>query len=363
MRFVLAERLWHPPGFRGSRGFRTTASRGFYLNWCTMQKTYITALAALVLGCFAASAAPVDNCGFEKVPRDALVALHESRGKPFTAGAVFVNGKYLKPPYVVSRYGTAIVINGHQVTGQLIPWSKFTGARVASAARSASDMDDPSSAYQSEAGGSTGKYEEAKSLDELFEDDPGTSGAPAAPQAEAAPADTSDDDDDALDDLFGDDPPKPKAQPKPKPRPAPRAQPSAVARAAQDSDPATPPEKFEHNARTKQLLETIDKQRTMIDRTLRANHFYFFSPRYASVGGNLRTLGSMAEKLPDAMKDSTSPDDLFARMRKSGLGFVSMEVCTDLYVNRLTFPAIYELRNRIREEISRQKALTSEVSY
>jgi len=63
------------------------------------------------------------------------------------------------------------------------------------------------------------------------------------------------------------------------------------------------------------------------------------------------------------MKDSTSPDDLFARMRKSGLGFVSMEVCTDLYVNRLTFPAIYELRNRIREEISRQKALTSEVSY
>ncbi len=319
-----------------------------------MHKSSILAIAIAVTGCLAASAASVDNSGFEKVPRNALYALHEARGKPFTAGAVFINGKYLPPPYVVSRYGTAIVINGHQVTGQVIPWSKFRGARAAAAPGGAA----PASAAKED----TGKVEQATSLDDLFGDDDADtpSAAPAAPAAPApAPAAAADDDiDDSLEDLFGDEPAKPKAK---KARPAPAKRPAP--RVVQEQEDEGPLEKFEHTSRTRQLLETIDKQRTSIDRSLRSNHFFFFSPRYSSVGGNLRILGSMAEKLPDALKDATSAEDLFARMRKAGLGFVSMEVCTDLYANKLTFPSLYDLRSRVREEIKQRKAMSAESSY
>ena len=319
-----------------------------------MHKTYILAIVLAAAGCLAASAAPVDNCGFEKVPRNALFALQEARGKPFTAGAVFVNGKYLPPPYVVSRYGTAISINGHQVTGQIIPWSKFRGVRPAAAvgAAPASAASDP------------GKVEQATSLDDLFSGDdaetpsaaapePAPAPAPAAPAA--APAD--DDIDDTLEDLFGDGPAKPKAKARPAParRPAPRVAP--------EPEEEPPLDKFEHTSRTRQLLDSIDKQRTSIDRSLRANEFLFFSPRYSSVSGNLRILGSMVEKLPDAMRDATSAEDLYARLRKAGLGFISMEVCTDLYANKLTFPSLYDLRTRVREEIKRRKAMSAEGSY
>ena len=288
-----------------------------------MLKTYITA-AVVLIGCLAASAAPVDTCGFEKVPNDALKALQMARGKPFTAGAVFVNGKYIPPPYVVSRYGTAIMINGCQVTGQIVPWYKFTGVRPAPA---------------------------EDSLDDLFGDEP-SAPAPEPPAAKAPEKANEFKEAKSIDDLFADDeedaPPQPAA-----------AKPAAGKPAAPAAEAAAPQKKFVHTARTRQLLETIDKERTTIDRNLRSNCFYFFSPRYSTVRGNLLILGSMAEKLPDAMRDSTSADDLYARLRRSGLGFVSAEVCTDLYANRLTFPSLYDLRSRMREVIEERKAALS----
>lgn len=309
-----------------------------------MRKLNIAALAAL-LGCLSASAAPVDNCGFEKVPRDALVALQEARGKPFTGGAVFVNGKYLPPPYVVSRYGTAITINGHQVTGQIVPWNKFLGARHAATTSDAPSAQKPASPAE--------KVEEASSLDDLFEDDSAASSAPSpAPSAATATAADNSDDMDLIDDLFGDETEKPKAKPR-----------APVAKAARPAAPAGPPPKYVPSARTKQLLDVIDKQRTAYDRALRMNNFYFFSPRYSNVGGNLRVLGIMSEKLPDALKDATSADDLYSRMRRSGLGFVSPEVCADLFANKRTFLSLYELRSRVREEIEHRKSLTTESSY
>lgn len=315
-----------------------------------MYKLYI-AVFAVLLGCLSASAAPVDNCGFEKVPRDALLALHEARGKPFTGGAVFVNGKYLPPPYVVSRYGTAIVINGHQVTGQIVSWNKFLGPRPAAPAASAPSAAKPANSEEKAA---DEKVEEASSLDDLFSDDSAASGESSA-AASAAPAAAASDEMDTIDDLFGDEGEKPKAKP--------RAPVAKAARPAAPAAPAGPPPKYVPSARTKQLLDVIDKQRTAYDRALRMNNFYFFSPRYSNVGGNLRVLGIMSEKLPDALKDATSADDLYSRMRRSGLGFVSPEVCTDLFANKRTFLSLYELRSRVREEIEHRKSLTSESSY
>ena len=283
-----------------------------------MHKTHILALVAL-LGCLAASAAPFDNCGFDKVPRDAVIELKEARGKPFTGGAVFVNGKYLEPPYVVSRYGTALAINGHQVTGQIIPWYKFTGGRPPAPPK-------PAVAKPVKQEEPAGAEEEASSLDDLFADEP------EVPKAKA-----------------------PAVPAKPEPE-----EPAAQEDAEESSAPA---KKFEPSARSQQYLELINNQRTTLDRNLRQQNFYFFSPRYSSVRGNFRILSSMAEKLPDALKDSTSPEDLFARLRREGLGFISMEVCTDLFANKLTFPSLFELRSRVREEAARRKELSVGTSY
>ena len=308
-----------------------------------MLKTHISA-AVVLIGCLAASAAPVDTCGFEKVPNDALKALQMARGKPFTAGAVFVNGKYIPPPYVVSRYGTAIMINGCQVTGQIVPWYKFTGVRPAPAAPKPRPAARPASRPAASAPAED-------SLDDLFGDEP-SAPAPEPPAAKAPEKANEYKEAKSIDDLFADDdedaPPQPAA-----------AKPAAGKPAAPAAEAAAPQKKFVHTARTRQLLETIDKERTTIDRNLRSNCFYFFSPRYSTVRGNLLILGSMAEKLPDAMRDSTSADDLYARLRRSGLGFVSAEVCTDLYANRLTFPSLYDLRSRMREVIEERKAALS----
>ena len=62
---------------------------------------------------------------FATVPKQALVELRATVGKPFSSGLVFVNGKFLDPPYKIERYGTAIRINGVQVTNEIIPWTEF----------------------------------------------------------------------------------------------------------------------------------------------------------------------------------------------------------------------------------------------
>ena len=78
------------------------------------------ALAAGVL-----CAAPPPEPLFEKVPPPAVTALRIAKGKMISTGLVFVNGRLLPGPYIVSRHGTAIKVNREQVTGQIVPWSQF----------------------------------------------------------------------------------------------------------------------------------------------------------------------------------------------------------------------------------------------
>ena len=56
-------------------------------------------------------AAPYVPQPCEKVPDPALSALRITKGKVSSTGMVFVNGKLVPGPYVVSRYGTAIRVN------------------------------------------------------------------------------------------------------------------------------------------------------------------------------------------------------------------------------------------------------------
>ncbi len=80
-----------------------------------MKWTVVLTMAVLALGIGA----------FEKVPEAAMTALKGVRGKNVSTGYVFANGHYLKPPYKVARYGTAVFVNDTQVTDQIVSWKSF----------------------------------------------------------------------------------------------------------------------------------------------------------------------------------------------------------------------------------------------
>lgn len=126
-------------------------------------RTYLLAAMA-VLG-MTALAAPKP---FPKVPQQAMKMLKGARGKPQSSGLVFINGRYLKPPYVVARYGTAIYINDVQATDQVVPWRSFLATQPGYSPKNPPKK--PSI--------------EAKSLDDLFDDAP-PAGAPLPDSAKA----------------------------------------------------------------------------------------------------------------------------------------------------------------------------------
>ena len=64
----------------------------------------------LVAGLFLSLAAAT-AFAFQPIPKESAKALGMTRGKPFVAGVVFINGKFIDPPYTVERWGTGIRIN------------------------------------------------------------------------------------------------------------------------------------------------------------------------------------------------------------------------------------------------------------
>lgn len=118
----------------------------------------------------AAACAALAACGapkFEKVPRQAMEMLKGARGKPFSAGLVFVNGAYQRTPYRIVRYGTALFVNDVQATGQIVPWRSFLATQ---------------DGYEPPAAPAKAAPPPKKSEDDLFDD------APAKKEEAARPA-------------------------------------------------------------------------------------------------------------------------------------------------------------------------------
>ena len=125
-------------------------------------KTVIALMGALVL---AASAARPE---FEEVPAGANKALKAVKGKPIRTGMVFVNGHYVKPPYVLMRSGTALFVNySTQITGQVVPWKAFLATQGGASAQKPAAPAQPRT---------------AQNVDDLFAD------APPPPSKTPAPA-------------------------------------------------------------------------------------------------------------------------------------------------------------------------------
>ena len=253
---------------------------------------------------------------FQPIPKEGAKALGVTRGKPFSAGLVFINGKYIEPPYVVERWGTGIRINSIPVTGQVVDWNEF---------------------LKTQDGVKTVKKESVQTKE-------------AAPVAQPVPAATPAPASDAssLDDLFDDDP---------KPASAPKAVATSVA-SRPIAVPAVPrtvttyalPGAFKPNDSSKALLGRINSSRTEIDRILRSGGFVCFGDSYSRVTGDKRTLMAMLERLPELEQRSESIDDFRAGVRSAGLIYLNEVLCEDLFRNRIDYRKLKERRERIKSD-------------
>ena len=243
----------------------------------------------LLLAALAGVAAP----SFDKVPDEARIALRGTRGKPTRTGLVFVNGHFLKPPYTVARYGTAIFVNNVQVTDQVVSWRSFLATQ------------------------------------------PGAAPAAAPAPAPAAPAKKAS----AIDELCDD------------------ARAPAAQAAAEPAPSAGGSGKFEMHEQAKGLLKRINDHRTALNRRLRNGETCFFGKSYARVDVPQRLSRDLLGVLPEAMRDAADGADLYNRMRARGFVFLSAPLCAELIENRADYTELVERRNKIKEEEDLQKML------
>ena len=269
---------------------------------------YISTAIALAVPLFAQANS---KSAFAAVPKQALVELKATVGKPFSAGLVFVNGKFLDPPYKVERYGTALRINGVQVTNEIIPWTEFLktqpGVRV--------EKVDP----------------------------PPAAAAPAPVQETASAAEetaTSDSSIDDIDDLFDDDP-KPKKKVKRPPKAAPPPQPTTTV--VLDGE-------FVPNDKTKAMVARINKERTRVETVLRKGGCYFFGTRYTPISVDRMPAEMFLSSIPGVMKSNTVFEPFSSAARAKGITFLSEAVLRDLFRNRLDYIRLIAREKAIKEE-------------
>ncbi|MBQ9431574.1 MAG: hypothetical protein IJU44_08475 [Kiritimatiellae bacterium] len=259
-------------------------------------------------------------CGkpLPEVTDAAKEAMGTTPGRMVLTGFVFVDGKYLPPPYTVSRIGNGIFVNRVQVE-QPVPWTHFYPPK----ADEKNDDDD-----FEEVDDNGGKADNAKPANGDFEEVPETPAAPAAPQKNAA-AKVDD-----LDDLFADDDPPPANKPAAKP----------------DAAPAAPQPARDIADEIERLKAALDKARATYENRLAKNDIYFFSTSHSRINGNYGTARSMLEVLPEALYAATSAEDLFARLRRANIYFLDERAVRVIFKNKQSYPMLKERRQRIRQQ-------------
>lgn len=270
---------------------------------------------ALVLCAFGAMAQkPQIPNNFPKPPPQALKALKGIKGKPFKKGWVFIDGKYIPPPYTVARIGNTLKINDYQITRELIPWNEFiktqSGVKVS----------------KSVSGGDEGAEAEAPEEE---------------PESEV---DMDDAWESSLDDLFDDEPATKKSSSSGsysrKPRPK---KPTVKVTYSFDGE-------FVPNEKTKAYVAKINRERDRVEQQLRGGGLCCFSSRYSTISVDGRVARSIMAKLPEMMKNSTSSDSLIQSVRSSGFVYLHDLFLIDLFSNRLDYQI---LSQRVKEELER----------
>lgn len=259
---------------------------------------------------------------FPPVPLEAKGEFGITSGTPQMKGFVFIEGRYLDPPYTVSRVGNGLFINRIQIE-QPVPWGRFK-----------QETEKP------------GKDEKK----------PAAAAAPAAEPAPAVPAPAADGDftdipaspaaksvTENLDELFGDpEEKKPAVAAAPAPAPAPAAAPAAE----EDDEPRRPARDIA--AEKQRLLAYLEKTRRAYELGLSRNEIYFFSESHSRVNGNYGSARTMLDVLPDALKTARSADDLLDQLRSGGVYFIDLRMAGQLFRNKVVYPLLKQRRYRIR---------------
>ena len=264
---------------------------------------------------------------FQPIPKASARALGVTRGKLFSKGLVFINGKYLPPPYVVERWGTGIRINSTPVTGQIVDWNEFLKTQpgvktVTTEPESAAVSESAEPEAEAEATSETQPVEAAadvNSLDDLFEDDSDENDVKKKPAAARST-------------------PKPKVVHKPAPKP--RATVSYVL----EGD-------FVPNEETKALVNRINQTRTDVDRTLRSGGFLCFGDKYPSLSGDSRLLKKLLSKLPELQQQATDEAAFVSSAYAANIVYLNETLLRELYKNRIDYLQLKRLRAKLNDNL------------
>ena len=279
---------------------------------CTVFSAALCALAS-----FAQTREPADNSSFERVPRQALVELKATVGRPFKAGLVFINGRFIEPPYKVERYGTAFRINGIQVSGQVIPWDDFLKTQAGSKVEKVEPSASPAEPVTEEV--------EEEVEEEVSEESSGS---------------------DDLDDLFSDDPAPAKPKKKVK----------RVRKVVRQAAPAAPETRvvfegdFRMNDRSRQLVARLNKLRSEIETSLRSGGCFFFSSRHSRINVDRGAADLLLDALPAVMKNNAGFPGFASAARAANLGYLPEQTLRDLFRNRIDYLKLQERRRVLKEE-------------
>ena len=265
---------------------------------------------------------------FQPIPKASARALGVTRGKSFSKGLVFVNGKCLPPPYVVERWGTGIRINSTPVTGQIVDWNEFlktqSGVKVVRTEPEPSAEPEPEPEAQ-EPTNEVQQVESAQadvnSLDDLFDDDSDETDVKKKPTAVSSA-------------------PKAKVVRKPAPPPKPRATVSYVL----EGD-------FVPNEETRALVKRINQTRTDVDRTLRSGGFMCFGDRYPSMSGDSRLLKKLLAKLPELQQQATEEAAFVSSAYAANIVYLNETLLRELYKNRIDYLQLKRLRAKLNDNL------------
>jgi hypothetical protein len=288
-----------------------------------------------------------------EVTEDALAELGTTYGTPQMNGFVFIEGRYLAPPYTVTRKGNGIFINRVQIE-QPLAWSSFVAASESPkkavgadgdfevAAGAAKKLAVPSVAVAPVAPAEPAEAapvaapKMVKSIDDLFADD----AAPAAAKPAPAPAPAG-----------GEEPavapvpaPEPVADaPAPAPAEAPAPAPAVVPTPAVQRSPE------EMKRQKEEIRASIDNQRKVYEQALVRGELFFFGQRHGRLNGNYGTARTLMGVLPKALREAQSPVDLLQRLNQGGVYFIDLPICAALFKNKLTFPLLEDRQRKIEE--------------
>ena len=273
---------------------------------------------ALVFGLFCFGRAVAVE--LPEVPAEAVAELGSTSGTPQMSGFVFIDGRYLPPPYTVSRKGNGLFINRIQFE-QPVAWSYFDAATAAP--KKAVDAD--------------GDFQEVGK----------TAAKPAAPEVPAAsekPKTVK-----SIDDLFADDKDAAAAA-KAKTPAADAGQPEAAKPAATvQSAPAAQRAPEDVKRQKDDLRANLETLRKGYEQALARGEVFFFGLRHGRLNGNYGTARTLMGVLPNALRQAQSPQDLLQRLSQGDIYFVDLGICTALFRNKNTFPMLEERLRAIEE--------------